>query len=162
VEELLTTIDSIEKRNEGRYSLGDYLQTVSLAEEYSKKKNEKEEDRDSVTLLTVHASKGLEFPYVFIIGLEQNLFPHERSLKERALAEERRLFYVALTRAKKDLVLSWCHSRKIRQEQLIRKKSQFLFELPEEFSKDVDKAELIQRVASEDIGDMLRSLRDKM
>ncbi|MCM8536106.1 MAG: UvrD-helicase domain-containing protein [Lentisphaeraceae bacterium] len=162
VEELLTAIDTIEKRNEGRYSLGDYLQTVSLAEEYSKKKNEKEEDRDSVTLLTVHASKGLEFPYVFIIGLEQNLFPHERSLKERALAEERRLFYVALTRAKKDLVLSWCHSRKIRQEQLIRKKSQFLFELPEEFSKDVDKTELIHRVAREDIGDMLRNLRDKM
>lgn len=160
VEELMTSIDTKEKRAEGYLSLGDFLQTVSLAEEYSKKKDESEDDRDSVTLLTVHASKGLEFPFVFIIGVEQNLFPHERSMKERALAEERRLFYVALTRAKKDLVLSWCHSRKIRQEQIIRKKSQFLFELPEEFTQDISKSDLIRRISKDDMGARLRQLRD--
>ena len=160
VEELLTSIDTKEKKSDGPLSLGDFLQTVSLAEEYSKKKDENEDDRDSVTLLTVHASKGLEFPFVFIIGVEQNLFPHERSMKERALAEERRLFYVALTRAKKNLVLSWCHSRKIRQEQIIRKKSQFLFELPEEFTQDISKSDLIRRISKDDMGARLRQLRD--
>jgi superfamily I DNA/RNA helicase len=158
--ELLSSIDTKEKRSDGRMDLGDFLRTVFLAEEYNKRNEEKTVDPDSVTLLTVHASKGLEFPYVFIIGLEQNLFPHERSLKERSLAEERRLFYVALTRAKKDLVLSWCHTRKIRQEQFIRKKSQFQVELPEEFIQNVDKAQLINKMSREDVGEMLRRLRD--
>ena len=160
--ELLHSINEMDKRHEGRMMLGDFLRTVSLVEEYNRKKNEDDENRNSVTLLTVHAAKGLEFPYVFLIGLEQNLFPHERSLKERSLPEERRLFYVALTRAKKDLVLSWCHKRKVRQDHLVRKQSQFLFELPEEFMENVNKQDLLQQISRGDISQMLKSFRDSM
>jgi DNA helicase-2/ATP-dependent DNA helicase PcrA len=159
--ELFHFINEQDKRHDGKMMLGDFLRRVSLAEEYANKKDEEtEEDRNSVTLLTVHSAKGLEFPFVFLIGMEKNLFPHERSVKERSLPEERRLFYVALTRAKKDLVLSWCHKRKIRKDLLIRKRSQFLLELPEEFMEEVDLKDLLQHIPKADIAASLRSLRD--
>src|SRR5690606_12888629 len=79
--------------------LPEFLQDVALL---TNADNEKEEDKDKVTLMTIHASKGLEFPHVFIVGLEENLFPSQLSLTSRAdLEEERRLFYVAVTRAEK-------------------------------------------------------------
>jgi DNA helicase-2/ATP-dependent DNA helicase PcrA len=71
-----------------------------------------EADNDNVTLMTIHASKGLEFTYVYIVGLEENLFPSQLSLNSRQdLEEERRLFYVAITRAMKKLTLSFASSR---------------------------------------------------
>jgi len=74
--------------------------------------NEDKEDRNKVSLMTIHSAKGLEFPYVFIVGLEENLFPSQMSLNSRAdLEEERRLFYVALTRAEKKATLSYSTSR---------------------------------------------------
>ncbi len=76
------------------------------------KKTETEEDRNKVSLMTIHAAKGLEFPYVYIVGLEENLFPSQMSLTERAdLEEERRLFYVAVTRAEKRVTLSYSTTR---------------------------------------------------
>ena len=73
---------------------------------------ETEDDFNKVTLMTVHAAKGLEFPYVFIVGLEENLFPSMMSgLSQEDLEEERRLFYVAITRAEKRLFLSFAKSR---------------------------------------------------
>lgn len=89
--------------------LPEFLQDVALL---TNADNEKEEDKDKVTLMTIHASKGLEFPHVFIVGLEENLFPSQLSLTSRAdLEEERRLFYVAVTRAEKSLTLSYAASR---------------------------------------------------
>ena len=161
VQELLHSINEMDKRHDGKMMLGDFLRRVSLAEEYANQKDEEEEDRNTVTLLTVHSAKGLEFPFVFLIGLEQNLFPHERSLKERSLPEERRLFYVALTRAKKDLVLSWCYKRTIRKNQLIRRKSQFLAELPEEYVQEVTVKDMLQQISHNDMSARLRSLRDQ-
>ncbi|MES2394364.1 MAG: UvrD-helicase domain-containing protein [Bacteroidota bacterium] len=76
------------------------------------KKTETEEDRNKVSLMTIHAAKGLEFPYVYVVGLEENLFPSQMSLTERAdLEEERRLFYVAITRAEKRVTLSYSTTR---------------------------------------------------
>ncbi|MFN6038082.1 MAG: 3'-5' exonuclease, partial [Bacteroidota bacterium] len=67
---------------------------------------------DKVSLMTIHAAKGLEFPYVFIVGMEENLFPSQLSLESRTeLEEERRLFYVALTRAEKKAILSYANIR---------------------------------------------------
>lgn len=162
VMELLSSINEMDKAQEGRLLLGEFLRTVSLTEEYIKKRDKNEEDRDSVTLLTVHSAKGLEFPYVFLIGMEKNLFPHERSVKERSLPEERRLFYVAMTRAKKDLVMSWCHKRKVRQDHVIRKRSQFLTELPEEYIEEVSKADLVKQISRADMSGLLRSFRDNL
>ena len=88
---------------------------------------QKKEDRDAVRLMTVHAAKGLEFPYVFITGMEEGLFPHER-LDDKSVdtEEERRLFYVALTRAEKKVYLTYAHMRTIYGTQQVNVPSSFL------------------------------------
>lgn len=94
--------------------------------------NDNPEEMDRVSLMTVHASKGLEFPYVYIVGLEENLFPSQLSLSSRTdLEEERRLFYVALTRAEKKVNLSYAVSR-FRWGNLVHSEpSRFIEEIPE-------------------------------
>jgi len=88
-----------------------FMQDIALMTD-ADKKNETEEDKNKVVLMTIHAAKGLEFPYVYIVGLEENLFPSQMSLTDRAdLEEERRLFYVALTRAEKKITISYSTSR---------------------------------------------------
>jgi len=90
----------------------------------------RKEDQDAVRLMTVHAAKGLEFPYVFITGLEEGLFPHER-LDDRGVdqEEERRLFYVALTRAEKKVFLTYAHMRTIFGSQRVNVPSSFLTDI---------------------------------
>jgi len=92
---------------------------------------QKKEERDAVRLMTVHAAKGLEFPYVFITGMEEGLFPHER-LDHKGVdhEEERRLFYVALTRAEKKVFLTYAHMRTIFGSQRVN--------VPSSFLKDID------------------------
>lgn len=88
------------------------------------------EEQDAVRLMTVHSAKGLEFPYVFITGLEEGLFPHERLGDERTdTEEERRLFYVALTRAGKKVFLSYAHMRTIFGSQRVNAPSSFLHDI---------------------------------
>lgn len=97
--------------------------------------NERQEEKeagDAVTLITMHSCKGLEFPHVFIVGLEQGLLPHSRSQVEGTLDEERRLFYVAITRAMKTLSISHCETRKKYGTPMPCHPSQFLKELPAE------------------------------
>jgi DNA helicase-2/ATP-dependent DNA helicase PcrA len=92
-------------------------------------------DDDAVTLMTMHAAKGLEFPVVFLVGLEESGFPHGRALAEDAdpseLEEERRLAYVGMTRAQRELRLTWAARRMVRGEHKRRQPSRFLRELPE-------------------------------
>ncbi len=100
---------------------------------------EKKEDRDAVRLMTVHAAKGLEFPYVFITGLEEGLFPHQR-LDDKGVdhEEERRLFYVALTRAEKKLFLTYAHMRTIFGAQQVNAPSSFLQDIDAEYIEGDD------------------------
>ncbi len=100
---------------------------------------DEEADRPAVRLMTVHAAKGLEFPYVFIAGLEEGLFPHER-LDDKGTdhEEERRLFYVALTRAEKKVYLTYAHVRTIFGQQRVNIPSQFLNDIHDEHL-DIDK-----------------------
>src|SRR5690606_1539642 len=93
----------------------------------------------AVRLMTVHAAKGLEFPYVFITGLEEGLFPHERLDDARIdHEEERRLFYVALTRAEKRVWLTYAHMRTIFGSQRINLPSSFLSDIsPEHVQQDM-------------------------
>jgi DNA helicase-2/ATP-dependent DNA helicase PcrA len=100
------------------------------------------EGNDRVVLMTVHASKGLEFPIVFIVGLEEGLFPHIKSLESsEEIEEERRLFYVAITRAKKILSLSYAKNRRNFGKMKKTKKSRFLDEIPKTLIKEVKKKE---------------------
>ncbi len=114
LEELLNAIQefSINALEEGRPGgIGDYLQEVALLTDHDR---EKEEDRNKVTLMTVHSAKGLEFKNVFIVGLEKNLFPSGQAgelVSNEEYEEERRLFYVALTRAEKQVFLTWAGQR---------------------------------------------------
>src|SRR5690606_35258819 len=91
------------------------------------------EQKDAVRLMTVHAAKGLEFPYVFIAGMEEGLFPHER-LDDKGIdhEEERRLFYVALTRAQKKVFLTYAHMRTIYGTQRVNIPSSFLNDISTE------------------------------
>ena len=111
--------------------LTEFLQDVALL---TNADNEKDEDKDKVTLMTIHSAKGLEFPYVFIVGLEENLFPSQMSLTSRAdLEEERRLFYVAITRAEKEIHLSYASSRYKWGSLIFCEPSRFIEEINETF-----------------------------
>jgi DNA helicase-2/ATP-dependent DNA helicase PcrA len=110
VQELLNAIkEYVEDPEKEDKSLGAFLQEVSLV---TGQDEDKDKDPDKVTLMTIHMAKGLEFKYVYIVGLEEDLFPSQMMLASRAdLEEERRLFYVAITRAEKRLFLSYALTR---------------------------------------------------
>jgi DNA helicase II / ATP-dependent DNA helicase PcrA len=107
-----------------------FLDDVTLDAE---REEEKEQQLDAVTLITMHSCKGLEYPHVFIVGLEDGLLPHSRSKVEGTLDEERRLFYVAITRARETLTMSYCLSRKRYGQAMPCHPSGFLKEIPDEF-----------------------------
>lgn len=95
-------------------------------------RNNEDDAGDRVSLMTLHAAKGLEFPYVYLVGMEENLLPHETSIEEGGIEEERRLAYVGITRAQRLLTLSYCTHRKRHGELQHREPSRFLDELPAE------------------------------
>lgn len=95
-------------------------------------RNEDEEDTDQVQLMTLHASKGLEFPYVFLIGMEEGLLPHQTSMDEGNVEEERRLAYVGITRAQKELIFTYARERRQFGEVSRTEASRFLHELPQD------------------------------
>ncbi len=109
-----------------------YLENVSLISDLDGK--DKEEDKNKVSLMTVHSSKGLEFGHVYIIGMEENLFPSVGATSdENEVEEERRLFYVALTRAEKSVKLSFAHSRMKWGTHVNNRPSRFLKEIDKEY-----------------------------
>jgi ATP-dependent DNA helicase Rep len=116
------------QRNEPSADLADIVSHMALIGQLDK---EKEEDFDTVSMMTLHAAKGLEFPYVYIAGVEEELLPHQNSLDEDGEYEERRLFYVGITRAMKELALSWARTRKRHGQMVDRSPSRFLDELPQ-------------------------------
>jgi DNA helicase-2/ATP-dependent DNA helicase PcrA len=113
-------------------TLADFLQEISLYADI----DSLEETEPLVTLMTLHNAKGLEFPVVFITGMEEGLFPHSRSLDEQRLEEERRLCYVGMTRARDSLYLSFARSRTLHGGAGYKLPSRFLSEIPGRF-KDV-------------------------
>ncbi|HEY3766045.1 MAG TPA: UvrD-helicase domain-containing protein [Gaiellales bacterium] len=126
LDELVGVAREFEQRGEEDASLASFLQDISL---YSDS-DALSEQRPEVTLMTLHNAKGLEFPIVFVIGLEEGLFPHQRSLDEGDEAEERRLCYVGMTRARQSLTLTHAHSRTIFGVRGYNLPSRFLSELP--------------------------------
>jgi len=95
-------------------------------------RNEDEEESDAVQLLTLHASKGLEYPYVFMVGMEEGLLPHQVSIDEENIEEERRLAYVGITRAQKELIFTYAKTRRQYGDTSTTELSRFVQELPQD------------------------------
>jgi len=133
LKELMATMDGA--GNAPAERLDNFLENITLD---SDREEEKENTSDAVTLITMHSCKGLEFPHVFVVGLEDGLLPHSRSKVEGTMDEERRLFYVAVTRAMQTLTISHCGGRKKYGQLLPCQPSPFLKELPEELVETSD------------------------
>jgi DNA helicase-2/ATP-dependent DNA helicase PcrA len=131
LEELVNAAVDYDKQQEN--GLRDFIDHAALTSD-----TDKYDRNASVTLMTVHSAKGLEFPIVFLVGLEDGIFPHSRSINDpKELEEERRLAYVAITRAEKILYVSHSMRRRVYGEEIAAEPSQFLNELPLELIEDL-------------------------
>ncbi|MDC6461263.1 3'-5' exonuclease, partial [Gammaproteobacteria bacterium] len=138
LEELVTSAKNFEQSFESEKSHKEiaeiFLDTVSL----DSGDTQADEFQDAVQLMTLHSAKGLEFPLVFITGLEESLFPHGRSIESPSqLEEERRLCYVGITRAMKKLYLTHAESRRLHGSDVFNPPSRFLKEIPAVFIEEV-------------------------
>jgi len=126
---------AVDYDNEEAGGLREFIDAAALSSDTDQYKGDAH-----VTLLTVHSAKGLEFPVVFIVGMEDGLFPHARSASDKAaLEEERRLAYVAITRAEKYLYVTHAMKRRVYGEELASEPSQFLNEMPLEIMEDLSR-----------------------
>ncbi|QDS99027.1 ATP-dependent helicase [Adhaeretor mobilis] len=129
IEELLTDARQFDEKNPGGGHLETYLENAWLVNET----DDWQDDTDKVTMMTLHAAKGLEFPVVYLVAVEQGLLPHERSINdEDQMEEERRLAFVGITRAEQELQLSYAVHRDFRGQRRRTVPSPFLLELPRE------------------------------
>lgn len=132
IEEFLNVAEEFEQTNE-EATLVDFLSDLALVSDIDTLDEEEVGQKDQVTLMTLHSAKGLEFPVVFIIGMEENVFPHSRSLEdEEEMQEERRLAYVGITRAEEKLYLTSAAMRKLYGNVSYNQVSRFVEEIPEE------------------------------
>jgi len=129
VQEFVEWLEKPYGKSEGG-TLADTLGKLALMDMLDRNADDK--DGDSVQLMTLHAAKGLEFPHVFLVGMEEEILPHRNSLEGDALEEERRLCYVGITRARQTLTLSYADKRKKYGEEISCEPSRFLKELPQD------------------------------
>jgi DNA helicase-2/ATP-dependent DNA helicase PcrA len=134
IDELVSAAREFDREHPGA-SILDFMEEISLASAVDRWNDES----GAVTLMTLHAAKGLEFPVVFIVGLEEGILPHSRARENgRELEEERRLFFVGITRAERELYISRCGVREFRGQRQVTIPSCFLAELPEDVMNVTD------------------------
>ena len=150
VNEFINAIAQFENKQETPPRLSEYLESFALLEE-NDKVEENSADDDAVTLSTIHASKGLEYPVVFLIAMERGIFPHERALEENGYEEELRLFYVAVTRAKQELYMTRARTRLNRGMVRPAVPSPFLELLNNNVAETVDADSLVQTADADEI-----------
>lgn len=136
-----------DKQSSGTNSLSEIVAKIMLMD--IMERNQEQEASDQVSLMTLHAAKGLEFPHVFLIGMEENILPHQNSIDTDNIDEERRLAYVGITRAQQTLTFSYCTHRKRYGEVVECEPSRFLSELPEDDLEWVNKKQLAPEVIKE-------------
>ncbi|MFV0339365.1 MAG: ATP-dependent helicase, partial [Parachlamydiaceae bacterium] len=132
-EELVQTMKEFEEK-EGGGTLQEFVTSMTL-QMHSISQANASTNKDRVSLMTFHSAKGLEFEYCFLVGMEDHLIPHEKSLKETGIEEERRLMYVALTRAKKEIYATMAKMRRRMGQVAPSRPSRFLDEVPKELIK---------------------------
>ncbi|MGA9287646.1 MAG: DNA helicase PcrA [Anaerobacillus sp.] len=132
IDEFLSVTQEFEKASEDK-SLIAFLTDLALVADIDKLDEDENEQKEAVTLMTLHSAKGLEFPVVFLIGMEEGVFPHSRSLfEEEEMEEERRLAYVGITRAEEELFLTNARMRTLYGKTNANPVSRFIGEIPEE------------------------------
>ena len=129
-------------------------------------RNEEEEDADQVQLMTLHSSKDLEFPFVFMVGMEEGFLPHATSIEEDNVDEERRLAYVGITRAQRELTFTLTKERSQYGEKVRPEPSRFLHELPQddlewEVKRKIETVAQKQQKATGNIANMREMLKRK-
>ena len=162
IESLLNSIEVWENDPDNdNPSLFNYLNRITLV---SQDNNDDESNKGKVNLMTIHASKGLEFPVVFIAGVEEGLIPHARSVEENGgdVEEERRLFYVAITRARDKLFISSCRKRRRMQMTVECEPSRFLDEIPANLVEYHEPKMLTEEETHEMMTDFLDKLKAKL
>jgi superfamily I DNA/RNA helicase len=159
LKELMATMDNSGSPTQSPSErLHSFLEDITLDTE---REEEEENAGDAVTLITMHSCKGLEYPHVYVVGLEDGLLPHSRSKVEGTLDEERRLFYVAITRAMQTLTISHCGGRKKYGQLMPCHPSQFLKELPADLIEHADEKAKTP-VTTETGKDMFAAMRDML
>ncbi|MBD3240667.1 MAG: AAA family ATPase [Chitinivibrionales bacterium] len=156
VEEILHGLALFEKKHR-RATLSEYVQELTL------KANDNDQDEKNgygVTLMTVHKAKGLEFEVVYLVGLDDGVFPSPRAVAEGAIEEERRLFYVAMTRAKRRLILTYPHTRLFRNKDVPITPCRFIREIPAEFL-DGELGEKEEAARNEYLGSFFREMQER-
>ncbi|MEH7610572.1 DNA helicase PcrA [Gottfriedia acidiceleris] len=146
IEEFLTVTNAFEESSEDK-SLVSFLTDLALVSDIDQADKE-ESQADEVILMTLHSAKGLEFPVVFLIGLEEGIFPHSRSLMdEEEMEEERRLAYVGITRAEKNLYITNAQTRTLYGRTSVNQESRFINEIPDELLDRANKKVVTERRA---------------
>ena len=136
-----------DKETDGQKPLAEIVAKIMLMD--IMERNQEAEVSDQVSLMTLHAAKGLEFPHVFLIGIEENILPHQNSIENDNIEEERRLAYVGITRAQRTCTFSYCTHRKRYGEISECEPSRFLNELPSEDLEWINKKQLTPEVIKE-------------
>jgi len=147
VDEFMSVAVEFEKRSEDK-SLVAFLTDVALISDIDSLDEDENGKKDAVILMTLHSAKGLEFPVVFIAGMEEGVFPHSRALMDSGeLEEERRLAYVGITRAERELYLTGARTRNLFGRTQYGTPSRFLDEIPEELKEDVSPVRAPRRMS---------------
>ncbi|MBU5467959.1 DNA helicase PcrA [Virgibacillus sp. MSJ-26] len=139
LEEFMTVTKDFEEKNEDDKTLIAFLTDLALVADIDQVDEEDPDQEEKITLMTLHAAKGLEFPVIFLIGMEENVFPHSRSMfEEEEMEEERRLAYVGITRAEKQLYVTHAKMRTLFGRTNMNPISRFINEIPEDLIDGVE------------------------
>ena len=158
VHEIVDWVNKLYDDGMGKETLAEIIAHMSLVD--LMERNSEEAEQNAVTLMTLHGAKGLEFPYVFLIGAEEEILPHINSMDEAGIQEERRLAYVGITRAQKHLTISYAKTRSRYGEKMVCEPSRFLEELPMEHLEWADRKIVTPEQRQETANAYIASLKD--